>query len=97
MIGSLSSGFRQGQLHQDAVDRRIGVEGGDESCQFLLPGLGRQRVLDGLEAAFLGHAALGADIGVACRVVADDDDGQAGGDATALFQRRRRTLDRLND
>jgi len=34
---------------------------------------------------------------VACRIVADDDDRKAGGDAAALFQRCRRTLDRLND
>ncbi len=55
----------------------IGIQRGHQVCQLVLRRLGRQRVLDGVEAAFLGHAALGTDIGVARRIVADNDDRKA--------------------
>ncbi len=46
MMGSDLRCFGRGQLHENAVDRGIGVEGLDEGGQFLLRGLFRQRVLD---------------------------------------------------
>ena len=46
--------------------------------QFGLAGVGRQRVLDRMEAALLGLARLGGDIDLARRILADDDHRQAG-------------------
>ena len=54
------------------------IAANDQRHQVFLRGLFRQRMLDGVEAALLGHAALRADISVACRVVTDDDDGRPG-------------------
>lgn len=63
---------RQRQLHEDAVDGCILVQRGHQVCELALRRLRRQRVLDGDETALLGHAALGADIGVAGRIVTDN-------------------------
>ncbi len=70
--------LRQRQLHENAVDGRIVVQRGHQGSQLFLRRLRRQRVLDGLEAALLGHLALGVHIGVAGRIVADDDDRKPG-------------------
>ena len=54
----------QRQLHQNAMDFSIFVEPGHQRLKLGLGGLGGQGVLNRLEAALLGHAALGGDIDV---------------------------------
>ena len=49
---------RQRQLHEDAVDGRIGVERGDKAQQFGLAGRRRQIVLHGMKAAGRRHLRL---------------------------------------
>ena len=56
----------------------VGVELADELQEFGLAGVGRQRVLDRMEAAFLGLLAFGRDIDLAGGILADDDDGEPG-------------------
>ena len=60
------------------MNGRIGVEVCDQPLQVFLRRHLRQVVLNGVEAALLGHLALGVDVGVACRIITDDDDGEAG-------------------
>ena len=67
---------RQRQLHENAVNFRIRVELGDKGLKLTLRGFGGQCVLHRLEAALLGHTALGRDIDVGGRVIADNDHGQ---------------------
>ena len=69
--------LRQWQLNEDAVDGGIGVEVGDQRTQLGFGDVGGQRVLDRMEAAFLRHLRLRGDIDLACRILADDDDGEA--------------------
>ena len=68
---------RQGQLHQDAVDGRIGVQGRDAGQQL---GLGQvRRVLfeHRMQTVFLAGPHLVAHVDGTRRVVADDDHRQA--------------------
>ena len=66
------------QLHQDAVDRRVGVELGDEGQQVGLGEVGGARQRLGVEARLGGGARLGADVGLRRRVLADEHDAQRG-------------------
>ena len=67
----------QRQLHENAVHGGIGVERLDEREQLRFARLGRQRVLDRMEAASPGRPALAGDVGLARRMVADQNDRQA--------------------
>lgn len=57
--------FRQGQLHEYAVDGLVSIQTLHERCELFLRGLRRQGMLDRIEAALRRHAAFRADIGVA--------------------------------
>jgi hypothetical protein len=63
--------------HVVSVNGRIVIQPCDKRCKFPLAASGTQRVLNGGEAASLGHPALRIDIGMACRIVSDNDDGEA--------------------
>ena len=94
--------LRQRQLHEDAVDRWVGVEPVDQRQQIGLAGVGGQAVLEALHPGLDRRLALVADIDLARRILADQHDRQArargrsrrGSAATAprqpLAQRRRR-------
>src|SRR5690606_27594696 len=87
---------RQRQLDENAVDRAVGVELVDQLDQLGLRGLSWQRVLDGLEAAFLCLLGLRGDVDLASRILANDDDGQTGRD-TLCRQLLRGFLHRRHD
>jgi len=80
--------FGQRQLHEDAVHGRIGVQARDEFEELGLGGAGGEGVErtehSGLFAAF----AFAADVDGAGGIVADEDDGEVGGDAGGLFEGR---------
>ena len=76
----------QGQLHQDAVHRPIGIQFGDEIEQVRLARVDVQSVLEALHAAGDGLLALVADIDLAGGILADENDGEAGRQAVGLFQ-----------
>ena len=61
------------ERHRAALDHPRG----DQRHQVVLGGLLREGVLNGVEATLLGHAALCADIGMACRIITDNDDREA--------------------
>ena len=74
---------RQRKLHQDAVDRRVGVEPADLCQQRRLGGVrGQADGADG-DAGLVGGAVLGAHIDSAGGIVADQHHGQAGAETPA--------------
>ncbi len=78
------------------MDALVGVQRLDEAGKILRPRLLWQRVLERGKAAFLSHAALGGNINVACRILADDDDGQTRAEAGVHLQRCGRRLHAVN-
>ena len=82
--------LRQRKLHENAVQAFVLVERLNQCRKLFLRRFLRQRMLHRGETAFLGHPALGRDIGMACRIVADDDHGKTGLDAGLFLQRLRR-------
>ena len=74
-VASRRSGQRQ--LHQDAVDLRVGVEAVDQGQQFVVAGVGRQVVVDRADAHFLRRTAFVAHIDAGGRIVADQHHRQA--------------------
>ncbi len=58
------------------MDGLIAVEILNEGQNIVLRGFGGKRVLDGVEAAFLRHAALGRNVDVRGRIVTDDNNGK---------------------
>ena len=74
----------EGKLHQDAVDRRVGVEAVDQREQLYLRGAFRQVVGPGEEADLFAVLALVRDIDLGGRIAADQDHRQAG-NAQALL------------
>ncbi|MNZ91816.1 hypothetical protein D3C78_1108110 [compost metagenome] len=74
----------QWQLHQDAVDGRIGVESVDQAEQFFLRGAGVEVVGLGDEADFLAVLALVGDVNLGGWIAADQNDGQPGNAQTLL-------------
>ncbi|MCY1225554.1 hypothetical protein D9M72_377520 [compost metagenome] len=89
--------LRQRQLHEDAVNGGIRIELRNQRGEFFLRGCLRQGVLDRQEAALLGHLALRGNIGVACRIVADDHDGKACANTGIRLERLGRGLHSLDD
>ena len=79
--GVLVQVLRQRQLHQDAVDSGIVIQGVDGGFQLFLGGFRRHIDGAGIHADFRAAVALVADIDFAGRIVADQDDGQAGSKA----------------
>ena len=71
----------QGQLHEDAVDRRVAIEPVDQPEQFFGRGGGGGGVQLAGHAHLPAGLLLAADIGLAGRVLAHQDGGQAGGNA----------------
>ena len=69
---------RQRQLHEDAVDLRIGIELADDVQELGLARRRRQRMVEGAHPRLEGVADLVADVDLARRVVADENDGEAG-------------------
>jgi hypothetical protein len=69
---------RERQLDQDAVNGRIGVEAKHQFEQYGLLGVGRQAVFEGAHAGGGGLAGLVAHIDLACRIIADQNHGEAG-------------------
>ena len=63
----------QRQLHQDAVDRGIGIQCRDQRQQLGLGGLGRQPVIEARHAEFGGELALAADIDLTRGIRADQN------------------------
>ena len=78
----------QRQLHQNAMHRRVVVQLVDQRQQIGLGRRGVQLVLIGVHADFDGLLALVADVYLARRVLADQNHGEAGGDAVIGLQRR---------
>ena len=74
----------RGALDEDAVDGGVGVELFDEGDQFCLRRGGGEFVFDAVQAEVLALFVLGADIGAGGGVVTDEDDSEAGGDATGF-------------
>ena len=70
----------QGQLHQDAMDRRIGVQAVDCGQELILGGLAGQPQDGPVHPGRLAGGLLVADVDLAGRIVAHQDDGQAGYD-----------------
>nr|CUV15163.1 protein of unknown function [Ralstonia solanacearum] len=68
----------QRQLDQDAVDARVAVQRVDAAEQVGLGQVGRVAVEDGQEAVVFARLDLVAHVDLAGRVVADQDDGEAG-------------------
>lgn len=94
--GSRISGLNPlGVWDLDVEKGRADTRGFTKGKRFLR-GFFRQRMLDRFETAFLRHAALGADIGVARGILADDDDGETRLDAGLVFQRHGRGLHGVN-
>ena len=87
--------FRQRQLYQNTVNGGIGVQFADKLQEISLGGFFRQRVLDGVEAALLGHLALGVHVSMAGRIISDNDNRETR--LYALFHLKRfcRFADRL--
>ena len=79
--------LRQRQLHQDAVHRRIGVELFDQRHQLGLADAVRQPMIERLHAGFVGRLGLAADIGLARRIVAGQNDREPGRDAVLRDRR----------
>ena len=73
----------QRQLHEDAMHSRVVVQLVDQRQQVRLRGIGVQLVLVRIHADFDGLLALVADVDLARRVLADQNHGEAGGDAVA--------------
>ncbi len=71
----------QRQLHQNAVDGGVVVQALDQVEKLALRRRFRQVMLNGVKTAFLGLAALGSDIDLACRVFADNHHCNTGHDA----------------
>ncbi len=63
--------FRQRQLHQDAVHRRIAIELCDQRQQVVLRDIGRQHMLERRHAGGLRLLVLAADIDLAGGIAAD--------------------------
>ena len=72
---------RQRQLHQDAVHRRIRAEARDQLEERGLGGVGGQAVIGGGDADLAGVLGLGLDVHGGGGIVADEHDGETGGDA----------------
>ena len=85
----------QRQLHENAVDRIVFVERRDEIEHVLLCYVGRQRVLQRMEAAGFRGALLVAHVNLARRVFADDDHREARPDAVIARQCGRLLFDFL--
>ena len=66
---------RQRQLHEDAVDRRIRVQAGDEFVQVCLGCRCREVVRPRLQSAGFAGPALVPDVNRGCGVVAHENDG----------------------
>ena len=75
---------RQRQLHQDAVDRLVLVQLGDQLEQLVGRGARRQAVQLAFDADRLARLALVADVDFAGRIVAHEHRGQARHDAVVL-------------
>ena len=76
----------QRQLHQDAVDVRIGVELGDELEQHLLGRVLGKLVLERLHADLDGLRGLVAHVDLACRILADEHHGEPGREAVLRLE-----------
>ena len=72
---------RQGQLHQDAVHRRVGVEPADQRQQIGLAGRFRQMVIDRHDAGGAGLPRLAFHIDLARRIGPHQHHGKARCDA----------------
>ena len=83
----------QGQLHQDAVDRPVGIQFGDETEQVCLRRVDVQPVLETFHAAGDRLFRLVADIDLAGGILADQHDREAGRQAVILFQTANRDGD----
>ena len=86
---------RQRQLHEDAVDRVVGVQLGDELHQLVLGRRLGQDMLEADHADLARRLALAAHVDAARRVVADEHDGEAGGWPTCSARRGDRGGDPL--
>ena len=75
--GVLVQGLRQGQLHQDAVDRRVLVQLADEPQEVMLRGIGRQPVGHRVHADGERVLTLGADVDLAGGILAHQHHGEA--------------------
>ena len=73
----------QRQLDQDAVHRGVGVERAQPGEQVALADVSRQLEQSAVDADLGGHSRLGAHVGPARRMVADQDHPQAGRTAVA--------------
>ena len=69
-------GFGQRQLHQDAVDRGIGIQAIDQRQQLALRRRRRQVVGKGDHADRVGHPALVAYVDLRCGILANENDGE---------------------
>ena len=78
--------LRQRQLHQDAVDRRVGIELGDQLEQFGFARALRQLAVERMHAGFGHRLGLVADIDLARRIFADQHHRDARHDAAVAAQ-----------
>ena len=82
--GCLIDVFRRWALDENAVDGGIQIQLPHEGEDFLLRGAGGQLMLHRVEAEVFALFVLGADISTGGWVITDEDNGEAGGDATGF-------------
>ena len=76
----------QRQLHQDAVDLLVSIERRDQIDQLDFTGDGGQLVVESLHAGFRHRLGFIADVDFACRVFADQNNGEARHDTAIATQ-----------
>ena len=84
---------RERQLDEDPVNRRVLIEPLDQREQRRLAGIGRQAVFEAGDARRLAGLALGADIDLARRILADQHHSEARTPAGMMRKRRRARSD----
>jgi len=78
--------LRKGQLNEDAVDRGVGIETGDDLPESILRRLGGQPELARQEPGLCGGLLLAAHVDLRGGVIAHEDHGKARRDSFFLFQ-----------
>ena len=78
--------FRQWQLYEDTVHLLVRVERRDERDQFGFASAGRQSVVKGPHAGLCDRLGFGADVDLARRIVANENDSNPRHDAAIATQ-----------
>ena len=85
--------LRQGQLHEDAVHCRIGVELAHQLHELVLRRVGRQGVGHTFDSHLLGRLALVANVDLGGRIFANEHDVQGRSTSISVDEGRNSLLD----